>query len=152
MVHRRIPDADPLGLDKDLLHYLEYGCVHAGPGRLDEVVRLAARMWPVISERYMASWIQKHPGTRPYYWWAVTGYRRERTDGMVHPFDDPEWLKSQAGFPDACELAWGRPRYIPAGFPMPYGSLETEAECLARLGELTEAEIASGHYKKSPSL
>lgn len=51
----------------------------------------AKEAWAELAGELMANWIEKHPGTRPFMWWAVDAReRRLPTDGLPHPFDSPE--------------------------------------------------------------
>jgi hypothetical protein len=47
------------------------------------------KAWDELRHELLPQWIAEHPGTRPAAWWRFDApERRQRTDGIVHPFDD----------------------------------------------------------------
>jgi hypothetical protein len=121
-----------------------FGAIHKGIG--DEGGMRAA--WNELRDQLMPQWIAEHPGTRPYAWWKFDlPERRRRTDGVIHPFDDPvrntEVELRAAQHPQfrefAFDLFYGKPRclFTQDDFGATY---EGELAYLDRLNLLTPEE------------
>ena len=91
---------------------------HAGRNGTLDVERMKAA-WMELRDELLPTWIEQHPGTRPYAW------RR---------FEAPEPRRQVSPGPESfgCPLSF---RGIPHD-----GMFETEAEYLERLGVLTPVE------------
>lgn len=107
----------------------------------------AGGAWDVIGHQLLAEWIRapRHdgsggPGTRPWFWWYDGGHRRERIDGLPHPFDNPERqalvAEREQEYPHMkgvhTRLYFGLPNslMVPDDFAAVY---ETQAEYIERL-------------------
>jgi hypothetical protein len=108
------------------------------------------RAWDELRHDLLPAFIAEHPGTRPYAWWVFDApERRQRTDGVVHPFDDRKRRqhvenvarKYPAFRETAYKLHRGRPRClcVPDDFAAQY---ESELQYLDRLDLLTPEERA----------
>lgn len=104
--------------------------------------------WEKLRDSLLPSFIEKHPGRRPYAWWKFDApERRRRINGKLHPFDNPKrkaWIKrtiNSTGYPSAdfYVLSFGKPAVfcVPADWNAVY---ETEADYLSRLGLLMPGE------------
>lgn len=111
-----------------------------------EAMRVA---WGILRDQLLTAWIAEHPGCRPFAWWKFDAVeRRQRTNGIPHPFDNQvrrkqvETMARKAPTFEAIayELYYGRPRALVVrdDFDAHY---ETEPEYLQRLGLLTESEV-----------
>ena len=81
--------------------------------------------WMELRDELLPTWIEQHPGTRPYAWWRFEAPEPRR---QVSP--GPESLGPATSF--GCPSLF---RGIPHD-----GMFETEAEYLERLGLLTPVE------------
>jgi len=129
--------------------YLHLGCGFS-TGRGREVDYDAMREgWEVLRDTILPEFIAEHPGQRPFAWWLFDSpERRQRSDGIVHPFDDrkrkqhvDEVSRRHPQFRDeAHRLFYGKPNCLccPDDFVAQY---ESELEYLDRLGLLTDAEL-----------
>ena len=92
------------------------------------------RCWQLNRDALLVLWIQQHPGTRPRIWWAVDSPEpRQRTDGGVHPFNEPEYKGSTA-------THYGYPRYTDAHCPA-HSAYESDRQYLERLDLLLPGEV-----------
>ena len=81
--------------------------------------------WSELRDELLPTWVEQHPGTRPYAWWR---------------FEAPEPRRQVSSGPESLGPAtWFG---CPSSFRgMPHdGMFETEAEYLERLGLLTPVE------------
>jgi hypothetical protein len=132
--------------------YLHDGCGFAtkprgysgDPTDYDEM----RRAWEELRHELLPRFIAEHPGQRPFAWWKFDApERRQRTDNVVHGFDDrvrrkhvEDVARKYPGFKGvAYKLYYGRPGCLCVrdDFTAQY---ETEAAYLHRLGLLTDAE------------
>jgi hypothetical protein len=122
-----------------------FSTIHRGPGGDFTDYDALRAGWEILRGELLPKWIAEHPGTRPYAWWLFDApERRQRTDGVQHPFDNRvrrqrieaagEGLK-KTGY----ELYYGRPRalVVKDDFEAEY---ESEMAYLMRLDLLTDAE------------
>jgi hypothetical protein len=102
--------------------------------------------WELMRGELLAAFIAEHPGQRPFAWWRFDApERRQRTDGVQHPFDNRLRRQHVDGSTTkefrrvAYELFYGRPRalIVRDDFEAKY---EGELQYLNRLGLLTDAE------------
>lgn len=103
--------------------------------------------WEHLRSELLPEYIRNHPGQRPYSWWLYEApERRQRVDGVQHPFDDrvrkkriEEVAKHNPAFPvTAYELQFGIPRCVmPGDIGAEY---ESETAYLIRLNLLTPEE------------
>jgi hypothetical protein len=90
--------------------------------------------WNELRKEILDEWLQNHPGTRPFAWWAFDmpkGTRRQRIDDR-HPHDDPRYDLPK-------DLHFGCPRCLrecDIG-----GRYESQEAYLRRLSLLTAAEL-----------
>jgi hypothetical protein len=92
----------------------------------------AREAWEIMREKIMADWVREQPGTRPWAWWrwdAPQPARRERVDGLPHPFDNAARTLKVAG--SDSEYLWRRAYGLSFGLPsahiMPFDKgLKTE--------------------------
>lgn len=90
--------------------------------------------WNELRKEILDEWLQNHPGTRPFAWWAFDmpkGTRRQRIDAR-HPHDDPRYDLPK-------DLHFGSPRCLrecDIG-----GRYESQEAYLRRLSLLTAAEL-----------
>lgn len=131
-----------------------FGDAFGSDQRLNGKVDIEAmhEAWEQLGDEILAEWIMENPGSRPFAWWLFSAPepRRQRIDGGVHPFDNPERIK-------AIEKSTEQhPNGICArkGYKLIYGvpalcvvaddseaEFESEREYLIRLSLLTESEI-----------
>lgn len=104
--------------------------------------------WEILRGELLPAWIAEHPGSRPFAWWKFDApERRQRTDNVVHPFDDrirrkhvEDAARMNPSFREtAYKLFFGRPccLCVRDDFEAQY---ESELQYLDRLGLLTDAE------------
>jgi hypothetical protein len=132
----------------ELLHGF---CFFSGEGfHSDEEAKRQA--WEASRAELLREWIGRHPGTRPWAWWAYDapeGGRRRRLNG-VHPFDCPKrraHVNKIAKQPDAAPDYLEQMHKLSFGVPNAYcveddwkAEYESEADFLKRYGLLTSAE------------
>jgi hypothetical protein len=105
--------------------------------------------WEELRHQLLPEFIAEHPGERPYAWWKCDAReRRQRTDGIQHPFDNrvrkshvDEVAKRFPSFHDeAYKLNKGRPNCLCVrdDFEAQY---ESEEAYLRRLNLLTPEEV-----------
>jgi hypothetical protein len=132
--------------------YLHHGCGFATipPDANGDCTDFDAmrKAWELMRADLLAKWIREKPGTRPYAWWKFDApERRQRTDNVVHPFDDRVRRRhvEEVGRKNpvfrrvAYELFYGKPRClcVKDDFTAQY---ESETTYLYRLNLLTDAE------------
>ena len=148
------------GYTEDHVHHLLHGTYlcpghafatnprsHSGDYTDFDAMRIG---WNILRAELLPRWIAEHPGHRPYAWWVFDApERRQRTDNVVHPFDDrvrrqhvedaalrhPEFRQT------AYKLFYGKPGCLCVrdDFDAEY---ESETAYLHRLNLLTDAELA----------
>ena len=140
------------GLTMHHLEELEHG--HAWPylrsdhsfqGDMDHM----QAAWSEARGHVMKTWIKKHPGSRPYAWWAFDAPERRRPlHGRLHPFDNPardehiERLRIEHPnyCPDAHRLRFGKPSYLLINDDFETG-YESELHYLFRLRLIGDEEL-----------
>ncbi len=156
-VNRR-PKRRSAGYTQDHVHHLLFGVYlcpghafatlprnHAGDYTDFNAMRIG---WDILRAELLPQFIAEHPGHRPFAWWLFDApERRQRTDNVVHPFDDrirrqhvEGVAKRHPAFREtAYRLFYGRPGCLCVrdDFEAEY---ETEATYLHRLNLLTPAE------------
>ena len=90
--------------------------------------------WWELRDELLSTWIEQHPGTRPYAWWRFESpeLRRQMEPGP-ESIGPPDWFGCPSSF---------------RGMPHD-GMFETEGEYLDRLGLLTPGEepLVLGHSR-----
>jgi hypothetical protein len=90
--------------------------------------------WNELRKEILDEWLQNHPGTRPFAWWAFDmpkGSRRDCVNGR-HPFDDPRFDLEK-------KLWYGLPQFCrECDLALQY---ESEASFLRRLNLCSAAEL-----------
>ena len=116
------------------------------PGNRDGCDDEMRPVWAALRDDLLQQWIQLYPGSRPYAWWRFDAPDlRRRTDGGVHPFDDPAHVERvasiKAEYPNGLDLmktAWGLPSCVgPDQIGVDYDS---DIEYLVRLGLMSDEE------------
>lgn len=105
------------------------------------------RAWLECRSQLLPEWIRANPGTRPWAWWQFDApARRERADGVIHPFNDRCRKAQLAKLPATCwvrqhayDLFFGVPRLRQTPDEMS-AAYESEAAYLSRHNLLTDAE------------
>lgn len=124
-----------------------------------------AGAWQFLRPQLLAEWIalpkrpgdRGGPGTRPAAWWVYDAKeRRQRIDGGVYPFDNPERQAKVAGIVGQYPHRAGDFDYLFYGLPCPLvvpddfaAVFETEFDYLKRLGLLMDGE-ESGYAEFLP--
>ncbi|MGC8541874.1 MAG: hypothetical protein ACP5QA_14780 [Phycisphaerae bacterium] len=86
----------------------------------------AREAWQRFRVEILAAWIQKHPGTRPYFWWLA---------------DAPEPRRQLCGAPpEDAPLFWGMPSLLAPPQLDDTPGFECQAAYLGRHGLLDDAE------------
>lgn len=112
-----------------------------GPGWYE-----AAGCWDFCEKQLLHDWLHKKDpeyggaGSRPFFWWLDGNHRRERTDGGVHPYDNPARNAKVAEFESQhphrkgswTRLWWGYPACWIAEFDTRAAVYETDVEYLTR--------------------
>lgn len=105
--------------------------------------------WDDLRDSLLPEFIAENPGRRPYAWWICDApERRQRTDGIQHPFDNR--LRKQR----VEEMAAKHPEFREEAYKLHYGKpnalivrddfeavYESEEDYLRRLGLLTPSEV-----------
>ncbi|MCA9113960.1 MAG: hypothetical protein KDA79_02665 [Planctomycetaceae bacterium] len=115
---------------------------------------LRRQAWEHLRETVLSEHIAEKPGTRPEAWWRYSipaGTRRERIDGGVHPYDEPNNPKRHCGFHYGLPYERHSEGFVGTGWkphPDALAIYETQTDYLRRLNLLTAAEIQALESKE----